>query len=211
MKKGILSIFIFVNLTTTLFSVELKYTLLNKTNGTINVLEDIVEIIAFKGNMKFIRKNGEKTNIHTNSPMTTINGLEKLPELKRIELIYQLSCNDLSFLKSATVEYLLLIEPSVNINDINFLQNLPNVHHLYLSAIKYNSTVIDITGHNVSYLFLENIQTNEEMKLYSNNKLIEIINIGNKIDIVNNKLKNYKYITNELYEELGKYFKSNIP
>jgi hypothetical protein len=51
---------LFVGFILNIYCVEIKYTLLNGTQGKINVPEDIVKIITYKGNMNFIRQNGKK-------------------------------------------------------------------------------------------------------------------------------------------------------
>jgi hypothetical protein len=175
------------------YSVEISYTLLDGTKGTINVPDDIVEISAFKGNMNFIRSNGDRINLRTVSPMTEIIGIENLPVLKRMELALQLHCDNLLFLRNSSLEYL-LINWLTELNDLDFLINLPNLKYLGLQAMNYNNNVMDLRNTQIKYLIVSYIWTNETIEIIRNNYLEEFIYFYS--NIVLNDNQNIKIIDN---------------
>ena len=99
-------LFLFIGLYS--YSIEISYTLLNGTKSTINIPNDVIEINAFKGNMNFVRSNEEIITLRTTSPMIEIIGIENLTTLTRMELSMQLHSENYDFIKSTSLEYLLI-------------------------------------------------------------------------------------------------------
>jgi hypothetical protein len=183
-----------------IYGVEINYTLLNGTDGKFDVPDDIVEFNAFKGNINFIRNSGEIINFKTLlSPMTEILGLDNLPILNRIELSLQLHCDNLSFLKNSSVEYL-LINMGVKLNNFDFLVNFPNLKYLGLEVLEYQNNVMDIRGTKIKYLIVSHIRNNENIILKRNDILEEFICFYSNIILDNNS--NIKIINN--YEDFVK-------
>jgi hypothetical protein len=206
MKKNIIFGILFSLFIENLYCVEIKYTLLNETKGSINVPNDIIEINAFKGNMNFVRNNGEIINIKNVSLMTEITGIENLPMLNKMELALQLSCNDLSFLKSNSLEYL-LINWGAKIDSMEFLNNFPNLKYLGLQSIEYNNNIMDLKNTLIKYFIVSYIRTKETIKLLRNNYLEEFICFYSDIKIDNSSdikiINNYNDFIGEMqYFEL---------
>ncbi|GHU34441.1 hypothetical protein FACS1894172_14710 [Spirochaetia bacterium] len=216
MKKVWFLLFFFNLVIINIFSVNIKYELSNGTVGKKEVPEDVIEIIAFKGAMNFITQDGSKTVISTRSPMKRIDGLEKLLLLKRLGLIYQLDCNGISFIINNTLEYL-LIDSGITLDNMDFLNNLPNLHYLGLIDIEYKNNIMNIENSLINYLLLSHINytglnsINEQIIIYNNIGLQKIVNVWNNIKINNNKIviiENQNYMSSDL---LNGIFKSAIP
>jgi hypothetical protein len=189
-----------------IYCIEIRYTLLNGTVGNFNVPNDIVEFNARKGNINFIRSNGEIINFKgILSPMTEIFGLENLPILNRIELALQLHCDNLLFLKSSSVEYL-LIYMEVDLNNLDFLINFPNLKYLGFEGIKYKNNITDIRKTRIKYFIVSHVKYDGNIILKQDGALEEFICFYS--DIVLDSDRNIKIINN--YNDFvnePKYFK----
>ena len=172
--------------------IEVNYTLLNGTRGSITIPNDIVEINAFKGDMNFVRSNGEIINLRTISPMTEIIGIENLPILNRMELSMQLNTDELVFLRSISLEYLFI--DFITLENMNFLSNFPNLKYLGLQSITYNSNIMDLTNTQIIYFIVSYIRSTETIELLRNYNLNEFIVFFS--DIILNENQNIKIINN---------------
>ena len=183
-------LFIFVGLNS--YGVEINYTLLNGTKGRLTVPDDIIEINAFNGNMNFVRSNGELINLRTTSPMIEIIGIENLPILNKMELSRQLNTNNLSFLRSSSLKYLFI--DWVTLENMDFLQNFPNLRHLGLQSITFNGANMDLSNTQIRYFIVSHIRSADTIELIRNNYLEEFIYFFS--NIVLNNSQNIRIINN---------------
>jgi hypothetical protein len=204
-KKLYSIIFLFISINCYSIDIEFSYTLLNGSRGSIIIPNDIVEIDAFKGNINFIRNNGETINLKTISPMVEIYGIEKLYILNRMELSMQLNGSEIiNFLKNDSVEYLFL--DYITLSNMDFLSNFPNLKYLALQSIKYNDNKMDLKNSQIQYFIVSYIQSNEEIELIKNTTLKDFIVFYSSIKINNDQNINITNNYNDFINE-PKYFK----
>ena len=204
-KKVYSLLFLFISFNCYSIDIEFSYTLLNGTKGSINIPNDIIEINAFKGNMNFIRTNGEVINLRTISPMVEIHGIEYLNSLYRMELSMQLNGSEIiNFLKNDSLEYLFL--DYITLANMDFLLYFPKLKYLGLQSIKYNCTKMDFKNSQIQYFIVSYIQSDNEIKLVKNNNLKDFVIFYSNIKIEDNQdvkiIDNYNDFINE-----QKYFK----
>ncbi|MDR0456072.1 MAG: hypothetical protein LBH20_05260 [Treponema sp.] len=71
----------------------------------------------------------------------------------------------------------------VELNDMGFLYNFPNLRYLGLEGIKYNNRIMDLNNTLIEYFIVSHIQTNETIELLNYNNLKEFICFYSNINI----------------------------